>query len=109
MTSYYVGKTFHRRHQRQHVSSSEDFYRLIRGISGNPTSLTEHSIANLGKVSEGGVILASTADHLSCTRSCEELGSESISPGLYRGFFRDMEIGELSGEELCFRAARRVV
>jgi len=39
----------------------------------------------------------------------EELGVELITPGLYRVFFRDMEIGELNSEELRFRAARRVV
>ena len=30
----------------------------------------------------------------------EELGVELITPGLYRVFFRDMEIGELNSEEL---------
>jgi hypothetical protein len=39
----------------------------------------------------------------------EELGVELITPGLYRVFFRDMEIGELNSEELRFRVARRVV
>jgi hypothetical protein len=39
----------------------------------------------------------------------EELGFELISPGLYRVFFRNMEIGELNAEELRFRGARRVV
>jgi hypothetical protein len=39
----------------------------------------------------------------------EELAFESITPGFYRVFFRDMEIGELNVEELRFRAARRVV
>ncbi|HEY1577818.1 MAG TPA: IS481 family transposase [Terracidiphilus sp.] len=39
----------------------------------------------------------------------EELGIELITPGLYRVFFRDMEIGELNSEELRFRAARRAV
>jgi hypothetical protein len=39
----------------------------------------------------------------------EELGFELITPGLYRAFYRDMEIGELNSEELRFRAARRVV
>ena len=39
----------------------------------------------------------------------EELGFELVMPGLYRVFFRDMEIGELHAEELRFRAARRVV
>jgi Domain of unknown function (DUF4136) len=41
--------------------------------------------------------------------STEELGFESVTPGFYRVFFRDMEIGELNVEELRFRAARRVV
>jgi len=39
----------------------------------------------------------------------EELAFELITPGSYRVFFRDMEIGELNVEELRFRAARRVV
>jgi hypothetical protein len=39
----------------------------------------------------------------------EELGFELITPGCYKVFFRDMEIGELNAEELRFRAARRVV
>src|SRR5271155_1894656 len=39
----------------------------------------------------------------------EELAFELITPGFYRVFFRDMEIGELNVEELRFRAARRVV
>ena len=39
----------------------------------------------------------------------EELGFESVTPGFYRVFFRDLEIGELNTEELRFRAARRVV
>ena len=39
----------------------------------------------------------------------EELGFEAVTPGFYRVFFRDMEIGELNAEELRFRAARRVV
>jgi hypothetical protein len=39
----------------------------------------------------------------------EELGVELITPGFYRVFFRDMEIGELDSEELRFRAARRVL
>jgi hypothetical protein len=39
----------------------------------------------------------------------EELGFESVTPGFYRVFFRDMEIGELNAEELRFRAARRLV
>ena len=30
----------------------------------------------------------------------EELGLELITPGFYRVFFRDMEIGELNVEEL---------
>jgi hypothetical protein len=39
----------------------------------------------------------------------EELAFELITPGFYRVFFRDMEIGELNAEELRSRAARRVV
>jgi IS4 transposase len=39
----------------------------------------------------------------------EELGIELVTPGFYRVFFRDMEIGELDSEELRFRAARRVL
>ena len=39
----------------------------------------------------------------------EELGLELITPGFYRVFFRKMEIGELSADELRFRSARRVV
>jgi hypothetical protein len=39
----------------------------------------------------------------------EELGFELVTPGFYRVFFRDMEIGELNAEELRFRAARRVI
>ena len=39
----------------------------------------------------------------------EELGFELTTPGLYKVFFRDMEIGEFNTEELRFRAARRVV
>jgi hypothetical protein len=39
----------------------------------------------------------------------EELAFELITPGFYRVFFRDMEIGELNVEGLRFRAARRVV
>jgi hypothetical protein len=39
----------------------------------------------------------------------EGLGFELVTPGLYKVFFRDMEIGELNPEELRFRAARRVV
>jgi hypothetical protein len=39
----------------------------------------------------------------------EELGFELITPGFYRVFFRNMEIGELNAEELRFRSARRVV
>ena len=38
----------------------------------------------------------------------EELGFELVTPGFYRVFFRDMEIGELNAEELRFRAVRRV-
>lgn len=34
---------------------------------------------------------------------------EWVTPGSYRVFFRDMEIGELNAEELRFRAVRRVV
>ena len=37
-----------------------------------------------------------------------EVGVELSAPGLYRVFFRDMEIGEFNSEELRFRAARRV-
>ena len=39
----------------------------------------------------------------------EELAFELITPGFYRVYFRDMEIGELNAEELRFQAARRVV
>jgi hypothetical protein len=39
----------------------------------------------------------------------EELAFALITPGFYRVFFRDMEIGELNVEELRFRAARRVI
>jgi integrase-like protein len=39
----------------------------------------------------------------------EELAFESITPGVYRVFFRDMEIGELNAEELRLRSARRAV
>ena len=39
----------------------------------------------------------------------EELAFELITPGFYRVFFRDMEIGELNVEELRFKSARRVV
>ena len=39
----------------------------------------------------------------------EELAFELITPGFYRVFFREMEIGEFNVEELRFRAARRVV
>jgi hypothetical protein len=39
----------------------------------------------------------------------EELGFELITPGFYRVFFRDMEIGEFNADELRFRAAPRVV
>jgi hypothetical protein len=38
----------------------------------------------------------------------EELGFELVTPGFYRVFFREMEIGELNADELRFRAARRV-
>lgn len=37
----------------------------------------------------------------------EELGFELLTRGLYRLFFRDMEITELSTEELRFRSTRR--
>jgi hypothetical protein len=39
----------------------------------------------------------------------EQLGFELVTPGFYRVFFRDIEIGELKVEELRFRAVRRVV
>jgi hypothetical protein len=39
----------------------------------------------------------------------EELGFELITPGFYKAFFRNMEIGELNAEQLRFRSARRVV
>ena len=39
----------------------------------------------------------------------EELGLELLTPGIYRVFFRNMEIGELNADELRFRSARRVV
>jgi hypothetical protein len=39
----------------------------------------------------------------------EELAFELITPGIYRAFYRDMEIRELNAEELRFGAARRVV
>jgi hypothetical protein len=39
----------------------------------------------------------------------EELAFELITPGFYKVFSREMEIGELNAEELRFRAARRVV
>lgn len=39
----------------------------------------------------------------------EELGFELTTPGFYRVFFRDMEIGELNVDELRFRSARRIV
>jgi hypothetical protein len=39
----------------------------------------------------------------------EELALELTTPGFYRVYFRDLEIGELNAEELRFRAARRVV
>jgi hypothetical protein len=38
--------------------------------------------------------------------SLEELAFELITPGFYRVFFRDMEIGELNVEELRFRATQ---
>ena len=39
----------------------------------------------------------------------EELALELITSGLYRVYFRDLEVGELNAEEPRFRAARRVV
>ena len=39
----------------------------------------------------------------------EELALELMTPGFYRLFFRDVEIGELNVEELRSRAARRVI
>lgn len=39
----------------------------------------------------------------------EELGFELVTPGFYRVFFRNLEIGEHNAEELRFRSARRVV
>jgi hypothetical protein len=39
----------------------------------------------------------------------EELGFELSTPGFYRVFVRNLEIGELNAEELRFRSARRVV
>ena len=39
----------------------------------------------------------------------EELALELTTPGFYRVYFRDLEVGELNAEELRFRAARRVV
>lgn len=39
----------------------------------------------------------------------EELGFELVTPGFYRVFFQDMEIGEFNAEERRFRSARRVV
>jgi hypothetical protein len=39
----------------------------------------------------------------------EELAFEMVRPGLYRVFFREMEIGEFNVEELHFRTGRRVV
>ncbi len=39
----------------------------------------------------------------------EELALELTTPGFCRVYFRDLEVGELNAEELCFRAARRVV
>ena len=38
----------------------------------------------------------------------EELAFELVTPGFYRVYFRDMEIGGLNVEELCLRAARRL-
>jgi hypothetical protein len=38
----------------------------------------------------------------------EELGLELITPGFYRVYFRDLEIGELNAEELRFRSGRRL-
>jgi hypothetical protein len=39
----------------------------------------------------------------------EELALELTTPGFYRVYFRELEVGELNAEELRFRAARRVV
>ncbi len=39
----------------------------------------------------------------------EELALELATPGFYRVYFRDLEVGELNAEELRFRAARRIV
>jgi hypothetical protein len=39
----------------------------------------------------------------------EELAPELTTPGFYRVYFRDLEVGELNAEELRFRDARRVV
>jgi hypothetical protein len=66
------------------------------------------------------VEVANTNDHVVCPGKrvgswisevfrFEELGVELITPGLYRVFFRDMEIGELNSEEFRFRAARTMV
>jgi hypothetical protein len=41
--------------------------------------------------------------------STEELALELTTPGFYRVYFRDLEIGELNAEELRFRPARRIV
>jgi Integrase core domain len=38
----------------------------------------------------------------------EELAFELVTPGFYRVYFRDMEIGGLNVDELRFRAARRL-
>ena len=38
----------------------------------------------------------------------EELGFELVTPGFYRVYFRDLEIGGLNAEELRFRSAGRV-
>ena len=38
----------------------------------------------------------------------EELGFELLTPGFYRVYFRELEIGELNAEELRFRSARRL-
>ncbi len=39
----------------------------------------------------------------------EELALELTTPGFYRVYFRDLEVGELNADELRFRAARRIV
>lgn len=38
----------------------------------------------------------------------EELAFDLSTPGFYRVYFRDLEIGELNAEELRFRSARRL-